>query len=193
MVARNLDLGVFYVLAVSSISTIGILMAGWSSANKYSLMGGLRAAGQLIAYELPLILAVVGVVIMAGTMSLTGIVEAQASWFSERGWSFGMPFILVQFVGFAVFIIASLAELSPNPLRHADRRVGARDGLRNRILGLSLSLLLPGRIRQHVLAVGDRRHPLPRRLLGPGSERDAAQHLRTSDSLRQESESWFSP
>ena len=52
VVARNLDLGVFYVLAVSSISTIGVLMAGWSSANKYSLMGGLRAAGQLIAYEL---------------------------------------------------------------------------------------------------------------------------------------------
>ena len=115
VVARNLDLGVFYVLAVSSISTIGILMAGWSSANKYSLMGGLRAAGQLIAYELPLILAVVGVVIMAGTMSLTGIVEAQASWFSERGWTLGMPFILVQFVGFAVFIIASLAELSRIP------------------------------------------------------------------------------
>jgi NADH-quinone oxidoreductase subunit H len=115
VVARNLDLGVFYVLAVSSISTIGILMAGWSSANKYSLMGGLRAAGQLIAYELPLILAVVGVVIMAGTMSLTGIVEAQAGWFSERGWSLGMPFILVQFVGFAIFIIASLAELSRIP------------------------------------------------------------------------------
>ena len=95
----------FLCSRVSSISTIGILMAGWSSANKYSLMGGLRAAGQLIAYELPLILAVVGVVIMAGTMSLTGIVEAQASWFSERGWSFGMPFILVQFVGFAVFML----------------------------------------------------------------------------------------
>ena len=115
VVGRNLDLGVFYVLAVSSLSTIGVLMAGWSSANKYSLIGGLRAAGQLIAYELPLILAVVGVVIMAGTMSLTGIVEAQANWFSERGWSFGFPFVVVQFVGFAVFMIASLAELSRIP------------------------------------------------------------------------------
>ncbi|MDQ3501655.1 MAG: NADH-quinone oxidoreductase subunit H, partial [Actinomycetota bacterium] len=57
VVGRDLDLGVFYVLAISTLSTIGVLMAGWSSANKYSLMGGLRAAGQLIAYELPLILA----------------------------------------------------------------------------------------------------------------------------------------
>jgi len=115
VVGRNLDLGIFYALAVSSLSTIGVLMAGWSSANKYSLIGGLRAAGQLIAYELPLVLAVVGVVILAGTMSLNGIVEAQASWFSERGWQFGLPFVVVQFVGFGIFMIATLAELSRIP------------------------------------------------------------------------------
>jgi NADH-quinone oxidoreductase subunit H len=115
VVGRHLDLGIFYALAVSSLSTIGVLMAGWSSANKYSLIGGLRAAGQLIAYELPLVLAVVGVVMLAGTMSLNGIVEAQASWFSERGWSLGLPFIVVQFVGFAVFVIAALAELTRIP------------------------------------------------------------------------------
>jgi NADH-quinone oxidoreductase subunit H len=115
VVGRNLDLGIFYALAVSSLSTIGVLMAGWSSANKYSLIGGLRAAGQLIAYELPLVLAVVGVVILAGTMSLTGIVEAQASWFSERGWQYGLPFVVVQFVGFGIFMVATLAELSRIP------------------------------------------------------------------------------
>ena len=63
----NLGTGIFFVLAVSSISTIGVLIAGWSSSNKYALIGALRAAGQLIAYELPLILAVIGVVIQAGT------------------------------------------------------------------------------------------------------------------------------
>ena len=73
----DLDVGVFYVLAVSSVSVIGILIAGWASANKYSLLGALRAAGQLIAYELPLVLAVVGVVIQAGTLNLQGIVAAQ--------------------------------------------------------------------------------------------------------------------
>jgi NADH-quinone oxidoreductase subunit H len=59
------------------VSVLGILMAGWASANKYSLMGGLRAAGQLIAYELPMVLAVVGVVIQAGTMNMQGIVLGQ--------------------------------------------------------------------------------------------------------------------
>ncbi len=112
---QNLDLGIFYALAISSIGTIGVLMAGWSSGNKYSLIGGLRAAGQLIAYELPLVLAVVGVVILAGTMSLDGIVQAQISWFSEAGWGLGMPFVIVQAVGLGVFFIASLAELSRIP------------------------------------------------------------------------------
>lgn len=112
---RNLDVGIFYALAISSLSTIGILVAGWSSANKYSLMGGLRAAGQLIAYELPLVLATVGVVIMAGTMSLEGIVESQAGWFSELGWNYGLPFVIPQLIGFVIFMIAALAELSRIP------------------------------------------------------------------------------
>ncbi|MEI6630384.1 MAG: complex I subunit 1 family protein, partial [Actinomycetota bacterium] len=75
----NFEAGIFYALAVSSVSVLGILIAGWSSANKYSLLGGLRAAGQLIAYELPMVLAVIGVVIQAGTMNLQGIVLAQNS------------------------------------------------------------------------------------------------------------------
>ena len=115
MTPQNLDLGIFYALAISSIGTIGVLMAGWSSGNKYSLIGGLRAAGQLIAYELPLVLAVVGVVILAGTMSLDGIVQAQIGWFSELGWGWGMPFVIVQAVGLGVFFVASLAELSRIP------------------------------------------------------------------------------
>src|SRR5947209_14582017 len=94
LVVENLDTGVFFALAVSSLSVIGVLMAGWASANKYSLLGGLRAAGQLIAYELPLVLAVIGVVIQAGTMSLQGIVHAQADG-AIFGWhGIGNPFIL---------------------------------------------------------------------------------------------------
>ncbi len=107
LVFWDLPVGIFYALAVSSLSTIGVLMAGWSSANKYSLMGGLRAAGQLIAYELPLVLAVIGSVIMAETMSLTGIVEAQIA--------AGFPYVLVQFLGFGIFMIAALAELTRIP------------------------------------------------------------------------------
>ena len=76
-VIADLGTGIYYVLAMSSLSVLGILMAGWASANKYSLMGGLRAAGQLIAYELPMVLAVIGVVIQAGTLNLQQIVIAQ--------------------------------------------------------------------------------------------------------------------
>src|SRR3954467_9825398 len=90
-------------------------MAGWASANKYSLLGGLRAAGQLIAYELPLVLAVVGVVMQAGTMNLQGIVHMQQS-NSIFGWSgIGQPFVLPQFVGFALFMVAAQAELTQPP------------------------------------------------------------------------------
>jgi len=111
----NFDAGVFYMLAVSSISTLGILIAGWSSANKYSLLGGLRAAGQLIAYELPMVLAVVGVVIQAGTLNLQGMVGAQANGEIFGFGALGNPFILTQFLGFFIFMVAAQAELTQTP------------------------------------------------------------------------------
>jgi NADH-quinone oxidoreductase subunit H len=115
LVVKNLDVGVFYALAVSSLSVVGVLMAGWASANKFSLIGALRAAAQLIAYELPLLLAVVGVVIQAGTMSLQGIVLAQHNG-EIFGWSgIGFPFIFTQFIGFMLFLVASQAELTQTP------------------------------------------------------------------------------
>ncbi|MCP3988303.1 MAG: NADH-quinone oxidoreductase subunit H [Actinomycetia bacterium] len=111
----DFDTGVFFALAVTSISVIGILMAGWASASKYSLLGGLRAAGQLIAYELPLVLAVVGVVIQAGTLNLQGIVMAQVNG-EIFGWGgIGNPFFITQVVGFFIFFIAVQAELTQTP------------------------------------------------------------------------------
>ena len=111
----NLETGIFYALAVSSISVLGILMAGWSSANKYSLLGGLRAAGQLIAYELPMVLAVMGVVIQAGTMNLQEIVVTQNAGSIFGISTFGNPYVITQFVGFIVFMIAIQAELTQAP------------------------------------------------------------------------------
>ena len=111
----DLETGIFYALAVSSISVLGILMAGWSSANKYSLLGGLRAAGQLIAYELPMVLAVMGVVIQAGTMNLQQIVVAQNAGSIFGISTFGNPYVITQFVGFIVFMIAIQAELTQAP------------------------------------------------------------------------------
>jgi NADH-quinone oxidoreductase subunit H len=115
LVVEDLDVGIFYALAVSSLSVIGVLMAGWASANKYSLLGALRAAGQLIAYELPLVLAVVGVVIQAGTMSLQGIVNAQADQAIFGFGAVGNPFLFTQFVGFVLFLAAAQAELTQTP------------------------------------------------------------------------------
>jgi NADH-quinone oxidoreductase subunit H len=103
--AENLDVGIFYVLAITAVSVIGVLMAGWASANKFSLIGALRAAAQLIAYELPMILAAVAVVMQAGTLSLVGISESQ-----QQYW-----YVLTQPVAFVIFMIASLAELTRPP------------------------------------------------------------------------------
>jgi NADH-quinone oxidoreductase subunit H len=105
--AENLDIGIFFVLAMSSVSVIGVLMAGWASANKFSLIGALRAAAQLIAYELPLVLAAAAVVMQNGTLSLIGISEAQ-----HRLWNVVYPW---QLVGFLIFMMASLAELTRPP------------------------------------------------------------------------------
>ncbi|MGB1505073.1 MAG: complex I subunit 1/NuoH family protein [Acidimicrobiales bacterium] len=109
------EIGIYLGMAVSSVSVIGILMAGWGSASKYSLLGGLRATGQLIAYELPLILAVLGVVIQAETMNMQGIVLAQAEG-EIFGWgAIGNPYILTQGVAFLVFLVAMQAELTQTP------------------------------------------------------------------------------
>jgi NADH-quinone oxidoreductase subunit H len=110
--AENLDAGIFFALAMSSVSVLGVLMAAWASANKYSLMGGIRAAAQLIAYELPLVLAAAGVVLQAGTLSLVGIVEAQ---FTFTAFGVPVPYAVPQFIGLLLFFVASLAELNRPP------------------------------------------------------------------------------
>jgi NADH-quinone oxidoreductase subunit H len=113
LVVQDLEVGIFFVMAISSVGTIGVMMAGWSSANKFSLIGALRAAGQLIAYELPLVLSVIGVVILAETMSLNGIVEAQGN-FHLFG-QIGTPFVLLQPIAFGIFMISAIAEMSRTP------------------------------------------------------------------------------
>ena len=103
--ALDLDVGIFFVLAMSSVGVIGVLMAGWSSANKFSLMGALRAAAQLIAYELPLVLTAAAVVMLAGTMSLRGIVEAQQD----------LWYVVPLAPLFLIFMMSSVAELTRPP------------------------------------------------------------------------------
>jgi NADH-quinone oxidoreductase subunit H len=104
LVGQDLDVGLFFVLAVMGVGVLGSLMAGWASANKYSLLGGLRSAAQLMAYELPFILAASSVAMAAGTLSLVGIVEAWEPWW-----------LLWQLPGACVFFVAGLAELARPP------------------------------------------------------------------------------
>jgi NADH-quinone oxidoreductase subunit H len=104
LVGVDLETGLFYVLAVLGVAVLGTLMAGWASANKYSLLGGMRQAAQLLAYELPFVLAAASVATAAGTLSLTGIVDAWRPWW-----------LVWQGIGAAVFFVAGLAELNRPP------------------------------------------------------------------------------
>jgi NADH-quinone oxidoreductase subunit H len=101
----DISLAVLYVMAFSSLGVYGILLGGWSSNNKYSLMGGLRGAAQMISYEIPLALALVGVVVLAGSLSLVEIVRAQ-----QGAW-----FIVKQPLGFLLFLVAVSAETNRTP------------------------------------------------------------------------------
>ena len=104
----QIDVGVLYVLAITSVGVYGIALAGWSSNSKYSLMGGLRSSAQLISYELAMGASVIGVVMLAGTLDLNGIIFAQSQ--SPFRW-----YIIPQFIGFFVFLIAAFAETNRVP------------------------------------------------------------------------------
>jgi len=116
LVVVDLDLGLFYLFAMMTVVPVGILVAGWSSYNKYSLIGGLRAAAQQISYEIPLLLSVLGVVMLAESFSLVDIVKAQQGFIHL----FGVPilphwFIFLQPFGFLLFFIAALSDTQRTP------------------------------------------------------------------------------
>jgi len=104
LVGLDLGIGLFFVLAVLGVGVLGSVMAGWASANKYALLGGMRSAAQLMAYELPLVLSAASVAMAAGTLSLTGIIGAWSPWW-----------LLAQGTGAVIFFIAGLAELHRPP------------------------------------------------------------------------------
>lgn len=101
----DIGVGLLYYIAISGLTTIGIVTGGWASNNKYALLGGMRAAAQMISYEIPLVMSVLGIVLLTGSLNLNEIVEAQ-----RGGW-----FIIWQPVAFIIFIIASVAELNRAP------------------------------------------------------------------------------
>jgi len=106
LVLRNLgDLGLFYIIAFSVVGILGLVLAGWGSANKYGTLGGLRAAAQLISYEIPVIMVVIAVGMLAQSLNMVEIVEKQASY----------PYVVVLPLGLVIFFIAGLAEVGRTP------------------------------------------------------------------------------
>ena len=111
-IGADINVGIFYIIAVSAIVVLGILMAGWSSDNKWSLLGAMRTAAQLVSYEIPSSLAVIVVIMVAGSLNLNDVCEAQSGWF-WNWFVFGkFPFLFVTFV---IYFIASLAETNRSP------------------------------------------------------------------------------
>ena len=113
IVATDLNIGLFYVLAITSIETVGLLMAGWASNNKWALLGAMRSAAQSISYEIPVGVSFLIPIVLAGSMSLQGIIHAQAGGFGLLGWNvFHNPFALAAFF---VGCTAMVAEINRTP------------------------------------------------------------------------------
>ncbi len=140
-ILADLNIGILYIIAISSISVVGVFMAGWGSNNKYSLIGAMRAVAQMVSYEIPLVLSIVGVVLAAGTLSMITIVENQS-----------IPYILLQPLGFLIFFLGSSAELNRTPfdLLEAESEIVA--GYHTEYSGMKFALFYLGEYA-HALAV----------------------------------------
>ncbi len=134
LVITDLNVGILFILALSSVSVYGIALGGWASNSKYSLLGGVRGAAQLISYEIPLGLSLVPVVMLARSFSLVDITNAQS----------GYPFILIQPVSFVIFLIAAVAEIKriPFDLPEAENELGA--GYHTEYSGMRFGLFFLG-------------------------------------------------
>ncbi|MCL2615663.1 MAG: NADH-quinone oxidoreductase subunit NuoH [Dehalococcoidia bacterium] len=126
----DLNVGILYIAAVSAIASIGVFLSGMAGNNKYSLVGAIREIAQLISFEIPMVLAIAGLVIASGSMSVSGIIEAQ-----------NIPFILVQPLGFMIFIVAILAEINRTPFDLVEADSELTCGFNTEYSGMKFALL----------------------------------------------------
>jgi NADH-quinone oxidoreductase subunit H len=126
----DINVGVLYIMSVASISVYGIVLAGWSSNNKYAMLGGLRSSAQMISYELSLGLAFIGPVLLAGSMSMLNIVESQRS----------MWYVVYQPLGFLIFLVASLAEVNRAPFDMPEAEQELTAGYHTEYSGMKFAL-----------------------------------------------------
>jgi NADH-quinone oxidoreductase subunit H len=133
MVPSNLDVGLIYVIAIGSFAEIAILMGGWASRNKYSLLGAMRAVGQMISYEIPMALAVMGLILMVGSLRLNDFVLAQT-----------LPFLLLQPVAFLIFLTAAAAEVGRSPFDMPEAESELIAGYHTEYAGMQFGLFQMG-------------------------------------------------
>ena len=126
----RLNIGILFVLGVTSVNTIAIFMAGWGSANKYAMLGAMRGVAMLVSYEVPMALGVVGVLILSGSLALFDIVETQT-----------VPFMLVQPLGFLIFVAAASAEMSRTPFDQIEAESELGSGYNTEYSGIKFALL----------------------------------------------------
>ena len=152
----DLNIGILFIIAVSSVSSIGMFMAGWGSGNKFSLLGAMRAVASIVSYEIPLVLGIVSVVLMAGTLSMNGIVLSQ-----------NIPYILMQPLGFLIFFMAALAEINRSPfdLFEADQEIVA--GYQTEYSGMRFAMFYLVEYAEAIAHVGHYIHPFPGRMARP--------------------------
>ncbi|MBA3533202.1 MAG: NADH-quinone oxidoreductase subunit NuoH [Ardenticatenales bacterium] len=133
MVASNLDVGLIYIIAIGSFAEIAILMGGWSSRNKYSLLGAMRAVAQMISYEIPMVLSFMGIILMTGSLRLNDIVVAQL-----------VPFLLLQPIAFFIFLITAAAETGRSPFDIIEAESELLAGYHTEYAGMQFGLFQMG-------------------------------------------------
>lgn len=142
MIHTDLNIGILYIVAVMSLGTIAVFMAGWASNNKFSLLGAMRAIAQAVSYEIPMVLSIVGIVMVVGSLSMTEIVKAQT-----------VPFILLQPLGFIIYFIGALSEINRSPFDIMEAESEIVAGYHTEYSGMSFSLFYLAEYT-HALAVG---------------------------------------
>lgn len=142
LIVSDLNIGILYILAVSSLAVVPTIMAGWAPNNKYNLLGGMRAAAMMISYEVPMGLAIIGVVMLTGSMSMVEIVKAQE----------GLWFIFPQFLGFIVFVVAAFAEAARLPFDLPEAESELVQGWTTEYSGMKFAMLLFAEYIHSILA-----------------------------------------
>ena len=168
LVMRNLDMGLLYIIAFSVLTILGLILAGWGSANKYGALGGFRSAAQLVSYEIPIIMVVISVAMLAQSLDLRVVSISQVPYTDVdivKSNPIDIPFVVLQPLGMIIFLIAGLAEVGRTPFDIYFCRVGDNRGPLRGVQRGPLGGLLPGGVHEHLHHRCPHSHPVPGRMV----------------------------